>query len=87
MKRQHVIKRVPAGIFAGVVPHAVTTPAMVDMKFIQVITLVTYIPSHKGLPHKIQHIPVTIRSVTTAIDQEYLELFTVVLDLFLPGYL
>lgn len=87
MKRRHVIELVPAGIFAGVVPHAITAPAMVDMKFIQVITPVTYISFPEDLLHKIQHIPGVIRSVTAAIDQEDLKLFAVVFDRFLPGYL
>jgi hypothetical protein len=44
MECRHVIELVPARILAGIIPHAVATPAVIDMEFVQVIAAVTHTP-------------------------------------------
>jgi hypothetical protein len=83
MERGHVIQLVPARIPAGIIPHAVTAPAMVDIKFIDVEPPVTYAAFFKYLLDQVDHVPGIIRPVIAAINQEDVELFTIVFQNFL----
>ena len=84
MKCRHVIQLVPAGVPAGIVPHAIAAPAMVDLKFIQVIAPVTHAPLLKHLLNQVDHEPGIIGTVIAAIDQEDIKFFTIIGEFFRP---
>src|SRR5437763_513965 len=87
MKRWHVVELVPARVSTRVIPHTVTAPAMVDGKLVQIIAPVTYpfLPEH--FLCQIRQIAGVVCTVAAAIDQEHIELFSVVAKNFLPGKL
>jgi len=88
MERWHIIKLIPAGVPAGIVPHTVAAPAMIDHKFIDVIALVTDAFFFEYFFDEVDHISGVVRPVITAIDEKDIELlptkseFLLVFDLF-----
>ena len=70
MERGHVIELVPARVPAGVVPHAVAAPAMVDDEFIQVIATITDTLFFQNFFDKVHHIASVIGLVITAVNEE-----------------
>jgi hypothetical protein len=87
MKRWHVIELVPARVSTRIIPHTVTAPAVVDGKLVEVIAPVSYtfLPEH--FLCQIRQVAGVIGTVAAAIDQEHIELFSVVVKNFLFGKL
>jgi hypothetical protein len=88
MERRHIIKLIPAGVPAGIVPHTVAAPAMIDHKFIEVIALVTDAFFFQNLLDEVDHVSGIVRTVIAAIYEKDIELlptkseFLLVFDLF-----
>jgi hypothetical protein len=83
MECGHVINLIAAWEFAGIVPHAVAAPAVIDVKFVQVIPPVTHTPFFEHLLYQLNHVSRVIRPVVAAIDQQDIELFTIIPELLL----
>jgi len=78
MKRWHIIKLIPARVPAGIIPHTVAAPAMINEKFIDVIAPVTDTLFFEDLFDKVNHVSGVVRPVIAAIDEEDIELRTII---------
>ncbi len=81
MERSHFIELVPAWKFAGIVPHTVTAPAVIDMEFVQVITTVAHTPFFEYFLNQIDHVSGIVRPVVAAVDQQNIKFFSVIDEL------
>jgi hypothetical protein len=77
MERRHIIKLIPAWVPAGIVPHAVTAPAMIDFKFIDVIAPVTNTLFFEYLLDEVDHVSGVVRPVVAAVDEKDIELLPI----------
>jgi hypothetical protein len=77
MERWHIIQLIPARVPAGIVPHAVAAPAMIDRKFIDVIASVTDTFFVEYLLDKVDHVSRVVRPVIAAVDDEDIELLPI----------
>ena len=87
MKRWHVVELVPARVSASIIPHTVTAPAVVDSKFVEVIAPVSYTVLFEHFLCQIREVAGIVCTVAAAIDQEHIELFSVVMKDVLTGKL
>jgi predicted helicase len=88
VERRHIIKLIPAGVPAGIVPHAVAAPAMIDDKLIDVIAPVTDALFPEYLLDEVDHVSRVVRPVVAAVDEKDIELNTVKSEfLFFPDFL
>jgi hypothetical protein len=74
MERRHIIKLIPARVPAGIIPHTVAAPAMINEKFIDVIAPVTDTLFFENLFDKVNHVSGIVRPVIAAIDEEDVKL-------------
>jgi hypothetical protein len=87
MERRHIIKLVPARVPAGIVPHAVTAPAMINGKFIDVIAAVTDALFLEDLLDKVDHVSGVVRPVIAPVNEKDIEFFPIKSQfLFVPGF-
>jgi hypothetical protein len=77
MERWHIIKLIPARIFASIVPHTIAAPAMIDRKFIDVIAPVTDPFFLKYFFDEVDHVPRVVRPVIAAVDEEDFKLLPI----------
>jgi len=77
VERRHLITLVPAREPAGIVPHTVAAPAMIDVIFINVKPPVTGAPFFEDLLDQVNHVAGVVRPVITAIDEEDIELLPI----------
>ena len=85
MEGRHIIQLIPAGVPAGIVPHAVAAPAVIDLKFIDIIAPVTYVLFLEYLFDEVDHVSGIVRPVIAAIDEEDIKFLTVKPEfLFIP---
>ena len=77
MECRHIIKLVPAGVPAGIIPHTVAAPAVIDDKFIDVITPVTHPFFFEYLFDEVDHVPCVVRPVIAAVDEKDIKFLAV----------
>ena len=88
MERWHIIQLIAARVPAGIVPHAVTAPAVVDEKFVDVIPPVTDTFFSKYLFYEVDHIPGIVSAMVAAVDEKNIEFLSIIPEfLFLFDFL
>jgi hypothetical protein len=77
VERWHIIKLIPARVPAGIVPHTIAAPAMINSKFIDVIAPVTDALFFEDLLNKVDHISRVVRPVIATVNEKDIEFFPI----------